>query len=245
MAAGLEIRDLRFRIGGFSIQASLEAPPGVVTAILGASGAGKSTLLALICGFEQPESGEIFVGGRNITELPPARRPITTVFQEHNLFAHLSASMNVGLGLEPGLKLTAEQRADIDDALNRVGLTGLQDRLPRDLSGGERQRVAIARALVMRRPLLVLDEPFAGLGPALRRTMLDLVCRLSEDTGMTVIMVTHDPADAQRIAGFTAFMHQGQIQAFGRTGAVLGRPESPDLRSYLGVEDFIPRHKLE
>ena len=237
MAAGLEIRDLRFEIGGFAVQVSLEIPAGQVTAILGASGAGKSTLLSLVCGFETPESGEIRVGGHDVTELPPAQRPITTVFQEHNLFAHLTASMNVSLGLDPGLRLTKEQRADIDDALVRVGLAGMGDRLPRDLSGGERQRVAIARALVMRRPLLVLDEPFAGLGPALRRAMLDLVRTLCADTGMTVVMVTHDPADALRIAAFTAFMHEGQVQSFGKTEDVLGNPEAPDLRSYLGIEN--------
>ena len=236
MAAGLEFQNLRSEIGGFAIQTSFEAPSGSVTAILGASGAGKSTLLALACGFEQPASGQILVDGRPVTGLPPAERPIAILFQEHNLFPHLTAFQNIGLGLDPGLRLTPQQRNDVADALDRVGLGGMQERLPKDLSGGERQRVAIARALVMRRPVLLLDEPFAGLGPALRRDMLDLVDALCRDTGMTVVMVTHDPADARRIAGFTAFMHEGTVQAFGPTETVLGRPDSLDLRSYLGVE---------
>ncbi len=236
MAAGLEFRDLRSEIGGFAIRTGFEAPSGSVTAILGASGAGKSTLLALACGFEQPASGQILVDGRPVTDLPPAKRPITILFQDHNLFPHLTAFQNIGLGLDPGLRLTPDQRDDVVDALKRVGLGGMHERLPKDLSGGERQRVAIARALVMRRPVLLLDEPFAGLGPALRRAMLDLVAALCVDTGMTVVMVTHDPEDARRIARFTAFMHEGSVQSFGPTETILDCPDSPELRSYLGIE---------
>ena len=120
-------------------------------------------------------------------------------------------------------------------ALARVGLEGKERRLPKALSGGERQRVAIARALVMRRPLLLLDEPFAALGPALRRGMLDLVDRLRRDTGMTVLMVSHHPADARQVADTTAFVHEGRILASGPTEALLDDPDIPELADYLGI----------
>ena len=237
MAAGLEFQDLRSEIGGFAIQTSFEAPSGSVTAILGASGAGKSTLLALACGFEQPASGQILVDGRPVTGLPPAERPIAILFQEHNLFPHLTAFQNIGLGLDPGLRLTPQQRNDVADALDRVGLGGDAGASAEGIS-----RAGNARGLPLPGHWSCGDRFFCSTnrlpasGPALRRDMLDLVDALCRDTGMTVVMVTHDPADARRIAGFTAFMHEGTVQAFGPTETVLGRPDSLDLRSYLGVE---------
>lgn len=232
---GLELRNLSFDFGPWSLRASLTAEPGRVTAVLGASGAGKSTLLALAAGFERPDAGQVRVHGETVTNLPPARRPVATLFQEHNLFAHLTAFQNVALGLDPGLRLTEDQRRCATAALSRVGLDGKESRLPRALSGGERQRVAIARTLVMRRPVLLLDEPFAALGPSLRRNMLDLVDGLRRDQGMTVVMVTHDPADARRIAESAAFMHDGRILSSGPTAELLDNPRIPELADYLGV----------
>src|SRR5690606_10209232 len=124
------------------------------------SGAGKTTLLNLVAGFEKPESGRILIGGRDVTLLGPAQRPVSMVFQENNLFAHLSVEKNVGLGRSPSLRLKEADRAAIHDALARTGLSGKQKRLPSELSGGERQRVALARVLVRDRPVLLLDEPF-------------------------------------------------------------------------------------
>ena len=221
---GLELRGIRFAFGAWDMALDLAVAHGGLTALLGASGAGKSTLLAIAAGFERPLAGETLVDGRDVTALPPAERPITTLFQDHNLFPHLPAAENVALGLDPGLRLNPGQRAAAAAALDRVGLAGKSRRLPRQLSGGERQRVAIARALVMRRPVLLLDEPFAALGPALRREMLALVDALRRDTGMTVLMVTHDPADARRVAETVAFMHEGRILASGPTGDMLDRP---------------------
>ncbi|MBT6510698.1 MAG: ATP-binding cassette domain-containing protein, partial [Rhodospirillaceae bacterium] len=132
--------------------------------------------------------------------------------------------------------LSREQNRDVAEALERVGLAGKEQRLPRNLSGGERQRVAIARALVMRRELLLLDEPFAALGPALRRDMLDLVDTLRRDTGMTVVMVSHDPGDARRVAQTTAFVHEGHILASSPTGELLDDRSIPELVEYLGLE---------
>src|SRR5690606_10892987 len=138
------------------------------------SGAGKSTLLSLIAGFDRPLSGSIHIGGEEVTRRKPADRPVTSLFQEHNLFAHLTAAENVGLGLDPGLRLSAGQQRAVAEALARVGLEGLDKRLPSQLSGGQRQRVTLARSLVRERPLLLLDEPFSALHPGLRLEVLDL-----------------------------------------------------------------------
>lgn len=213
---------------------TLRVAAGECLALIGPSGAGKSTLLALIAGFAKPSSGRIHIAGRDMTDLPPAQRPVTTVFQEHNLFAHLDVAANVGLGIHPGLKLGADGKSQVDAALREVGLTGMQQRLPAQLSGGERQRVALARCLVRRQPLLLLDEPFAALGPALRRDMLDLVKRIHQEQQSTVLLVSHHPGDACYIAPRTAFVWQGRILAVDRTERLLAAETVPELGAYLG-----------
>ncbi len=235
-APGLELEGLCFGRGEWQVTFDLRVPAGAFAALIGASGAGKSTLLALVGGFEQPLSGAIRVDGVDIGGLPPARRPITTLFQDHNLFAHLDAARNVGLGLDPGLRLDAAQHRKVAWALEHVGLDGLAARLPAQLSGGERQRVALARSLVRARPLLLLDEPFAALGPALRRDMLDLVDRLRREQGMTVVLVSHQPDDARQIADLTAFVHEGHIAAIGPSAELLDHPSPGPLADYLGVK---------
>lgn len=201
--------------------------------VIGPSGAGKSTLLSLIGGFERPDGGRVLVDGADITGLKPADRPCTTLFQDHNLFAHLSVERNVGLGIDPSLRLTETQRAEVRQALADVGLAGMEHRLPGQLSGGERQRAAIARCLVRHRPILLLDEPFAAVGPGLRREMLDLVRALQGRLGLTVLMVTHDPGDARHAGGRTAFVHAGRVVLVDGTERVLGSP-MPEVRAYLG-----------
>jgi thiamine transport system ATP-binding protein len=229
----LFVDEVTFAHPGLPLHLSLEVGPGRCCAVIGPSGAGKSTLLDLIAGFLTPDSGRIVIAGRDVTGLDPALRPVTTLFQDHNLFAHLDAFANVGLGLDPGLRLDSEQYLAVREALARVGLGGMERRLPGQLSGGERQRVALARALVRDRPLLLLDEPFAALGPALRMEMLDLVDELRRDRGTTVVLVSHQPEDARRIAEETAFLDAGEIVAKGPTAALLDHPP-PALAAYLG-----------
>ncbi len=149
--------------------ADLALPAGSSTALIGPSGAGKSTLLNAIAGFQELGAGRILWRDRDIGGLAPAERPVTLLFQEHNLFAHLTVAQNVGLGLRPDLRLDRDGQARVAAALAEVGLEGLGPRRPAQLSGGQRQRVALARALLRARPLLLLDEPFAALGPALAR----------------------------------------------------------------------------
>lgn len=229
----LEAKDLSFRYEDMDMHFDVTVEHGEFLAVIGPSGAGKSTLLSLIGGFEQPAGGRVLVDGFDITRMEPAARPCTTLFQDHNLFAHLDVARNIGLGLDPGLRLNAAQHAEVAQALADVGLTGFEHRLPGQLSGGERQRVAIARCLVRHRPILLLDEPFAALGPGLRREMLDLVRALRDRVGLTVLMVTHDPEDARYAAERTAFIAGGRVVMVDATEKVLGS-DMPEARAYLG-----------
>jgi thiamine transport system ATP-binding protein len=215
------------------LTADLAVEAGSATALIGPSGAGKSTILAAIAGFVTPTHGRILWAGRDITALPPADRPVTLLFQEHNLFAHLTAARNVGLGLRPDLRLDRAGWARVEAALAAVGLAGLGARRPAELSGGERQRVALARALLRARPLLLLDEPFAALGPALRAEMLELVARIRAEQNATLLMVTHQPEDARRIAGSTVLVDDGRAHPPVPTEALFADPP-PALRAYLG-----------
>jgi thiamine transport system ATP-binding protein len=231
--AFLEIEGLAFTYEDLMMRFDLAVEAGECVGIVGPSGAGKSTLLSLIGGFEKPLGGTIAVDGRDITHLTPAARPVTSLFQDFNLFPHLSVAENVGLGRNPGLKLNAEDRAQVAWALHEVGLDGFEARLPGQLSGGERQRVALARSLIRHRPLLLLDEPFAALGPALRVEMLELTDSLRKAQGLTVLLVTHDPNEAARIATRTAFIAEGKVVMFGPTHEVL-RSDNVAVRDYLG-----------
>jgi thiamine transport system ATP-binding protein len=231
--AFLEIEGIAFTYEDLIMRFDLAAGAGECVGIVGPSGAGKSTLLSLIGGFEKPIGGTIRVDGQDITRLPPAERPVTTLFQDFNLFPHLNVAENVGLGRNPGLKLDAADQEQVAWALRQVGLEGFEARLPGQLSGGERQRVALARSLIRHRPLLLLDEPFAALGPALRTEMLELTDLLRKAQGLTVLLVTHDPNEAARIATHTAFIADGKVVMFGPTREILGS-DRPEIREYLG-----------
>ncbi|MEX2009236.1 MAG: thiamine ABC transporter ATP-binding protein [Dongiaceae bacterium] len=232
--AALDVEAATFRYEDMRMSFTLHVPSGDCLALIGPSGAGKTTLLSLIAGFERPDSGRILIDGRDVTALPPAARPVTMLFQEHNLFAHIDVAGNVGLGIDPGLRLGPADRERVARALAQVGLEGLDRRLPAQLSGGERQRVAIARSLVRNRPLLLLDEPFAALGPALRREMLDLVNDLRRAHGLTVVFVSHNPEDARHAASRTAFVYDGSILRVDATDRLFAGDGPPELRAYLG-----------
>jgi thiamine transport system ATP-binding protein len=209
----IRLEGVRFRYEAAMMEFDLAVADGELLGIIGPSGAGKSTLLALIAGFETPEAGRVAIGDVDAATLPPQARPVSMIFQDHNSFAHLDAWTNVALGVSPALRLSAAEKSIVDQALDRVGLAGLAKRLPGDLSGGERQRIAIARALVRKKPVLLLDEPFTALGPRLRREMLDLILALKAEHGLTILLVTHEPADAHYAASHIAFVDEGRIVA--------------------------------
>lgn len=230
----LELRDVTFRYPGLAMKFNLRAERGSFTAIIGPSGGGKSTLLSLIAGFEVPLSGTITMDGRDVTGEPPSRRPLSMIFQDNNLFAHLDLLTNVALGVSPSLHLSAKERASVMDAIGKVGLAGKETSKPGELSGGERQRAAIARVLVRDRPVLLLDEPFTALGPALRDDMLELLKSLHDERGLTTLMVTHDPADARKAASHVAFLAEGEIVVHGKTNSIFRARHVPGLAAYLG-----------
>jgi thiamine transport system ATP-binding protein len=234
--SGLEIQLDKVRFSYEATRFSFDAvvAPGSITAVMGASGSGKSTLLSLVAGFETPASGQILIGGMDMADVSPARRPISMIFQENNLFAHLSVEKNVALGRSPSLKLSGADRLAVAEAIATTGLAGKESRLPRELSGGERQRVAIARALVRQRPVLLLDEPFASLGPALRLDMLGEIRALHARTGMTILFVTHHPEDARRLADAVIFLQDGQSVAQGPTATFFGEAAPLPFQHYLG-----------
>ncbi len=193
---------------------------GERVAVLGPSGAGKSTLLSLIAGFLPPSLGTIELNHQDHTHTPPAKRPVSMLFQENNLFSHLTVRQNMGLGLHPGLKLSAEQKRQLRELAEQVGLAECLDRLPAQLSGGQRQRVALARCLLRSRPILLLDEPFSALDPALRSEMLALLDRVCRQQQLTLLMVSHNLDDAARIAERTLLVVDGRIYYDGPTQAL-------------------------
>lgn len=230
----LQLDRLVLKEPGFRLEADLTLPKGARCAVLGPSGAGKSTLLNAIAGFVAPHSGRILWDGAEIGDLPPGQRPVTILFQDQNLFPHLTVERNLALGLSPDGRLDDAARARIVEALERTGLAGLGGRRPGQLSGGQQGRAALARALLRARPLLLLDEPFAALGPALKAEMLALVRAVADETGATVLMVTHDPQDARRLEGLTMLVAEGRAHPPMPTEALFADPP-PALSAYLGT----------
>jgi len=233
----LEIERLGFRYPGQeadSMVFDLSVSSGEILSLIGPSGSGKSTLLNLIAGFHQAQQGSIRLDGQAIRHLPASARPVTIVFQQYNLFPHLDVYTNVALGVNPVLTLSANESLAIEEALERVGLSGLEARKPGALSGGQRQRVALARALVRNRKILLLDEAFAALGPALREELILLVKDLVEQKNMTALLVSHQPGDAILASKRTAFIHRGRVEAIDQTTFLLKGSGSPEVRRYLG-----------
>lgn len=229
----LELDGITVTQGAFTLRADTSFPKGRITALMGGSGSGKSTLLNVAAGFISAQEGRVRFDGQDVTDLPPGKRPISVLFQDGNLFPHLSVAQNAGLGLRPDLRLSAAQKAARDAMLARVGLDGMGDRLPRDLSGGQQSRAALARALLSGRPWLFLDEPFSALGPALRQDMLTLLRQTTQAQGISVVMVTHDPADAQAGADVTAIVSDGSVATPQDTADLFANPTDA-LRAYLG-----------
>ena len=235
--ASVKLEQVSFSYGETAMLFDAEFAAARITAIMGPSGSGKSTLLNLVAGFETPRSGRILIGGADVTGVPPAARPVSMVFQENNLFAHLDVEQNVGLGRSPSLRLGPDDRQAVAQALSRTGLAGKEKRLPRELSGCERQRVALARVLVRDRPVLLLDEPFASLGPALRDDMLGLLGDVQAETQMTVLLVTHQPDDARQISERLVFLENGAIAAAGDAADFFAGNGPPAFQRYIGSRD--------
>ncbi len=210
----LEIRNLRRHFEGLAVvdDVSLSVMPGQVTCLLGPSGCGKSTTLRMIAGVDMQDSGEIWVDGKLVCDtvfrIPPEGRSIGLMFQDFALFPHLSVAANVAFGLRGGV---AANRARIEELLSKVDMLRHIDSYPHQLSGGEQQRVALARALAPRPRVMLMDEPFSGLDNRLRDDIRDQTLEVLKSEGTAVLLVTHEPAEAMRMADEIALMRRGKI----------------------------------
>ncbi|MFK3713045.1 thiamine ABC transporter ATP-binding protein ThiQ [Leclercia adecarboxylata] len=213
----LTLTDVTWLYQHLPMRFTLSVRQGELIAVLGPSGAGKSTLLNLVAGFLQPANGRITIEGQDHTHTPPSQRPVSMLFQENNLFTHLTVRQNIGLGMHPGLRLNAGQQQKLSDIAAQMGIGELLERLPGELSGGQRQRVALARCLVREQPILLLDEPFSALDPALRQEMLLLVKEVCERQNLTMLMVSHSVEDAVKIARRSVVIADGRIAWDGDT----------------------------
>ena len=229
----LHIKDVTLQNGSFLL--SLDLPPlGTgIYAMIGPSGGGKSTALAAIAGFQPLSAGQILWQGRDISKALPAKRPVAILFQDNNLFPHLSIERNVALALSHHNSLTQDEKTKVSEALVRVGLKAHSAKKPAELSGGQQSRAALARILLQDKPILLLDEPFSALGPALRRDMLGLVAEIASESKTTVIMVTHTVSDARLIAEETVFIDNGKAELPVRTNELLENPTAA-VKQYLG-----------
>lgn len=229
----LDLRNLQLRQGTFTLGADFHLAPDARASVIGPSGGGKSTLLAAIAGFLPPSAGAVRWDGANMPAHPGAR-PVAMLFQDHNLFPHLSVSDNVGLGISPNLRLTRADQARVAAVLDQVGLAGQGHKRPAALSGGQQSRAALARLLLRRKPLVLLDEPFAALGPAMKDEMLALLAQVLAEIGAAALMVTHDPGDAQAFAADCVLVADGRAHAPQALAPLLADPPQA-LADYLGA----------
>jgi spermidine/putrescine transport system ATP-binding protein len=218
---------------------SLEIERGSFFALLGPSGCGKTTTLRMIGGFEEPTAGTIYLGGREVTGLPPYKRDVNTVFQSYALFPHLSVFENVAFGLRRKGARGQELRGQVAEILRLVGLTGFERRKPRQLSGGQQQRVALARALVNRPRVLLLDEPLGALDLKLRKQMQLELKSIQHDIGITFVHVTHDQEEAMTMADRIAVMNAGRVEQLGAPTELYESPRTRFVAGFLGVSNLL------
>ena len=211
---------------------------GEFVVLLGPSGSGKTTILSMIGGFVDPSAGEVYIEGRDVTRLPPSRRPTVTVFQDYALFPHMSVASNVGFGLEMRRVAKAERRRRVAEALRLVGLEGYGARAIHKLSGGQRQRVALARAIAVRPTVLLLDEPLGALDLNLRRQMQEELVGLQKQLGVTFVHVTHDQDEAMSIADKIVVLNQGRIEDLGAPDRVYLSPATLFTATFMGESNI-------
>jgi len=239
VATVLELRDLQQHYPGHRALngVSLEIPQGGFYSLLGPSGCGKTTTLRLIAGFEQPTSGEVWLGGVCVNGRPPYERDVSTVFQSYALFPHMTVEGNVAFGLRQ--QGAADTAGSVTRILELMELRGKEKRHPAELSGGERQRVALARSLVLAPQLLLLDEPLAALDPKLRKQMRHELKELQRRVGITFLFVTHDQEEALAMSDSIAVMNHGRIEQVGSPEDVYLRPATRFVAGFLGAVNWI------
>jgi iron(III) transport system ATP-binding protein len=241
MAAGVRVVDVNLAYGDNPVlkNVSIGIEPGEFFAFLGPSGSGKTTLLRVIAGFAQPDTGSVFVGDEDITDLPPWKRDVGMVFQSYALWPHMTVRRNVAFGLEERNVPRAEIPDRVAKALDLVGLRHLADRRPSQLSGGQQQRVAVARTIVVRPKVLLLDEPLSNLDAKLRIQVRRELRDLQQRLGLTAIFVTHDQEEANTICDRIAVMNDGIIQQVGSPMELYRQPKNLFVANFLGTANIV------
>ena len=215
-----------------TISTNISLEPEKIYAVVGPSGAGKSTFLNLISGFASISSGSIIWNGKEISNLPPAKRNVSILFQDNNLFPHLSVWRNLALAVTHWPKISRDNEEKLKAVMSEVGILGLENRKPSQLSGGQQSRVALARVLLQKNKILLLDEPFSALGPSLKDQMLELIKKIAKSKKLLVLMVTHEPADAKKVASQTLVVKDKKVHPPLSTEKALDPVNGP-LADYL------------
>jgi putative spermidine/putrescine transport system ATP-binding protein len=241
--AGVEVRleDLRRRYATTTALdgLTLTIAPGELVALLGPSGCGKTTALRLLAGLEQADSGQVVIGGKDVTNVPANRRNIGMVFQAYSLFPHMSARQNVEFGMQLQHVGSAERRERAAEMLDLVGLKAHMDKFAHQLSGGQQQRVALARALAIRPKVLLLDEPLSALDAKVRSRLRDEIRRVQLEVGITTLFVTHDQEEALAIADRVGVMQSGHLEQLGPPTEIYSRPATPFVAEFVGLTNRI------
>ncbi|GAA1167939.1 ABC transporter ATP-binding protein [Streptomyces hebeiensis] len=241
--AAAEFIDIRQTFGDFTAVdgLNLTVEQGKITTLLGPSGCGKTTTLRMLAGYTTPTSGTIRIAGEDATRLPPEKRNLGMVFQSYALFPHMTVADNVGFGLKLRRVPVEERRKRVADTLDLVGLGHLAGQRPKKLSGGQQQRVALARAIAIRPSLLLLDEPLSNLDARLRVQMRAEIRRIQAETGLTVVLVTHDQDEALEMSDAMVLMRAGRVMQSGSPAEVFPHPANRFVAEFLGYENFIER----
>ena len=218
---------------------SLDIAEGEFFSMLGPSGCGKTTTLRMIGGFEEPSRGTVYLGGRDVTDQPPYKRDVNTVFQSYALFPHLNVFENVAFGLRRKKVAKGDVKARVDEALRLVEMSGFEERKPGQMSGGQQQRVALARALVNHPKVLLLDEPLGALDLKLRKQMQLELKRIQQEVGITFIYVTHDQEEAMTMSNRLAVMRAGQAEQIGPPEEVYENPQTQFVAAFLGASNLL------
>jgi spermidine/putrescine transport system ATP-binding protein len=222
----------------------LEIAAGEFFSLLGPSGCGKTSTLRMIAGFERPTSGRVFIDGADMSEVPPHRRPVNTVFQSYALFPHLSVGENIAFGLRYADVSKQDNSRRVGRALEMVQLSGFENRRPTQLSGGQQQRVALARSLILEPAVLLLDEPLGALDAKLRKTLQIELKALQEQVGITFIYVTHDQEEALTMSDRLAVMSHGLVEQVGTPAEVYEGPATAEIADFLGLSNLLPATAL-
>jgi len=240
MAEFLEFQGVTKRFGSVVAvdNVSLAVKRGEIFSLLGPSGCGKTTLLRILAGFEEPDGGRVILDGEDLSELPPNRRKVNTIFQNYALFPHLTVWDNIAFGLQVAKRPAREIREEVDRMLTLMQMRDQAHKKPHQISGGQKQRVAIARALILKPRVLLLDEPLAALDLKLRQRMLIELDVIHDEVGITFVYVTHDQGEAMSLSDRIAVMDKGRIEQVGTPAEIYESPTSSFVAAFIGDANF-------